>query len=133
MKQLELLDIKQNNNNQSPQEYKQNVIEAVELLVTLGIMDTDSTDLKTSVEFIVDKMRHNEKILYGKELTKEDLLEQLQQVNSKIATLDDELAHFDNEIEFEENLHLQLQKVNTELLRLNQEIADNDIKIMQLA
>ncbi len=130
MKPLELLDIKQTNNNQSPEDYKKNVIEGMKLLVTLGIMDTPSTDLKTSVDFVIDKMRKNENILYGKELTKEDLMEQLQEVNSKIAALDDELGNFDNESEFEENLHLQLQKVNTELLRLNQELTDIDDQIM---
>ncbi|HEY9700852.1 MAG TPA: hypothetical protein V6C58_00300 [Allocoleopsis sp.] len=102
MKQLQLLDIKQNNNNQSPEEYKQNVIEAVELLVTLGIMETPSTDLKTSIEFVIDKMRQNEKILYGKELTKEDLMEQMQQINSELFQLHHEIADIDSQIILEE-------------------------------
>ena len=67
---LSPLDLQENQSGPiSPAEYKQNVRRATELLVHLGIMDTESTDIKESVQVVLNKLKRDEVILYGKELT----------------------------------------------------------------
>jgi tRNA nucleotidyltransferase/poly(A) polymerase len=86
----------------SEAEYKREVVEAVELLVSLGLMDTDSEDLTNSVKSVIQKLEQDETLLYGRKLNSEDILEELKQVNSEIAHLKQERLDLDTQIALEE-------------------------------
>ena len=88
---------------ESKEDYKKDVLSAVKLLLGLGIMDTDATDLKGSVESILQKMRKDEELLYGKPYTKESAMEELNQVNNEISELEQVLADLDRQIAIEES------------------------------
>jgi predicted nucleic acid-binding Zn-ribbon protein len=99
MSQLFNLGLRKNSQEKlSEQEYKSGVVRAVEILVSLGIMDTEKTDLKSSVAEIIQKLEKNEEVLYGKKLNKQEVREELKQVNSEIADLELELSDINNKI-----------------------------------
>lgn len=76
----------------SEQEYRRKVVEVVELLVHLGATDTtdtfESADLISIGEKLRQKLRADEKILYGEEITKQEILERLSEINAEIAQLE---------------------------------------------
>ncbi|GAB4537432.1 MAG: hypothetical protein Tsb0014_26250 [Pleurocapsa sp.] len=100
MSQLFNLSLRANpRKRQSEKDYKSGVVRAVELLVSLGIMDSKESDLKDSVNEVVQKLEKNEEILHGKKLNKQKVREELKQVNSEIADLELELSDIKKRIE----------------------------------
>lgn len=100
MSQLFNLSLRGNTKGKlSEKDYKSGVVRAVELLVSLGIMDTKKTDLKGSVNEVVQKLEKNEEILHGKKLNKQEVREELKQVNCEIADLELELSDIKKRIE----------------------------------
>lgn len=100
MSQLFNLSLGKNHKKKlSAKDYKSGVIRAAESLVSLGIMDSKQTNLKGSVNEVVQKLEKNEEILYGKRLNKQEVREELKQVNSEIADLELELSYIRKKIE----------------------------------
>lgn len=83
----------------SAKDYKSGVIRAAESLVSLGIMDSKQTNLKGSVNEVVQKLEKDEEILYGKRLNRQEVRKELKQVNSEIADLELELSYIRKKIE----------------------------------
>jgi hypothetical protein len=85
------------------EKYKKDVRQAVELLIMLGVLDDNqSDDLNAAVESVIQKMRRDEVTLYGKELTKENILQELGQVNSELERLKQEQLEVNKQIALEE-------------------------------
>jgi predicted nucleic acid-binding Zn-ribbon protein len=100
MSQLSDFSLKKAQSNPlSKEAYKRGVSRAVELLVSLGIMDTKKTDLKSSVKEVIQKLEKNEEVLYGKKLNKQEIREELKQVNSEIADLELQLSDIKQKIQ----------------------------------
>lgn len=100
MSQLFDLSLRGNSKKKlSEKDYKSAVIRAVESLTSLGIMDTKKTDLKSSVNEVIQNLEKNEEILYGKKLKKQEVREELKQVNSEITDLELKLSDIKTKIE----------------------------------
>lgn len=100
MSQLFNLSLRGNSKKKlSEKDYKSAVIRAVESLTSLGIMDTKKTDLKSSVNEVIQNLEKNEEILYGKKLKKQEVREELKQVNSEITDLELKLSDIKTKIE----------------------------------
>ncbi|WP_013334235.1 hypothetical protein [Gloeothece verrucosa] len=94
----ELLNLKKPQDYPSKEAYKQDVLKAVELLIRLGINESGSADLKSSIESVTQKLQEDEEQIHGKKRSKQEILEDLKQVNSEITELDLEIADLERQI-----------------------------------
>jgi hypothetical protein len=88
---IDALNLKKPQDYPSREAYKQDVLKAVQVLVRLGIMDAPPTDLTGSIDSILEKLQEDELAIYGRKRSKQEIIEDLKQVNSEIAELDQEI------------------------------------------
>lgn len=98
MKLLQLLNPRNNQKYASKDEYKREVLEAVQILNSLGISDDSSSDIEASVKSVLEKLQEDEEAIYGRKRSKQEILEELNQVNAEIADVDAEIADLEHQL-----------------------------------
>lgn len=93
-----LLKEKAEPNPQPPPKYKNDMLRAIELLVSLGVMDAQTTDLVGSVKEVIKKLENDEAVLYGKKLNKQELQEELKTTSSNVSELKQELSDLEKKL-----------------------------------
>lgn len=94
----ELLKLTEFKQNDSEAIYKENVLKTVDILLKLGIKLDDPSDLKTSVESILQTLQDKEIELYGRKISKQEIIEEIKLFEQKIAELEREKAEIEQRI-----------------------------------
>lgn len=99
-----LTDPQYRNNNMASPEYRSTVIDAVEALVSLGLLNDSNNSLVDMVNNLVTQQEEDEETLYGHPLTKSYIEQEIQDLDEQIKMIDDELAEVEEKIKLAETL-----------------------------
>jgi len=91
------LNLKKPQDYPSREAYQQDVVEAVQILMRLGNMDNPSADLTSFLDSILEKLKEDELAVYNRR-SKQQIIADLKQVNSKIVELEREIADLEWQI-----------------------------------
>ncbi|MEH2181479.1 hypothetical protein [Nostoc sp.] len=98
-----LISLQYKNSNMASPEYRGAVIDAVETLVSLGLLNNSKSSLVDMVNNLVTQQKEDEKALYGHPLTKSYIKQEIQDLDEQIKMVDDELAEVEYQIKLAEN------------------------------
>lgn len=97
----ELLSLRHSSDMSKP-EYRNAVLEAVETLVALGFKEGSNPSLVDMVDNFIAQQEEDEKVLYGKPLTKSDLETEIQHLDEELTEVEAELAKVEDQIRLAE-------------------------------
>lgn len=92
---LELLNPRKRRNYSSKEEYKRDVLEAIEILKAIGVSEDSSSDIQSSLESALNKIEEEEEAIYGRKRTKEEIEAELKQVNAEIDEIDSKIEEIE--------------------------------------
>ena len=122
----EIVDLAKPLKNDSETAYKERVVKSAEALMRLGIKPDSKSSLLESVEGFSSQRREKEIELYGHVRTKEEILEEIKEVDARL----NELREQDPEL-YDKNP--SKQQILEEIEMTNQEIAQLEREQAQVA
>jgi uncharacterized protein (DUF3084 family) len=122
----EIVDLAKPLKNDSETAYKERVVKSAEALMRLGIKPDSKSSLLESVEGFSSQRREKEIELYGHVRTKEEILEEIKEVDARL----NELREQDPEL-YDRNP--SKQQILEEIEMTNQEIAQLEREQAQVA
>jgi uncharacterized protein (DUF3084 family) len=123
LKQLLDLAKPQKTGSKEPYSYKERVIKGAESLIQLGIRPDSKSSLLESVEEFLAQRREKEIELYGHVRTKEEILEEIKEVDDRLNELREQDPELYDRNPSKQQILEEIQMTNQEIAQLEQEQA----------